>query len=642
MHRPLVYRPEIDGLRAFAVLSVLIYHLNPGWLPGGYLGVDVFFVISGFLITSIIVKDCAAGEFSFKQFYLRRARRILPALLTVMALTGAAAYFVLFPDEMRAAAKACQKALLCWSNYHFAKEGGYFDPSAEANPFLHTWSLGVEEQFYFVFPLLAVFAHRRGWLKARWLGGLVLFGLAASCLLTFRYPDRAFFTLESRAWELGAGSWLAVAVSRGTLPGWFAGRAVSVVAIGLLLSSVILLESGPLTPAPMAAVAVLGAVLMIGGRAGGTGSREHRVIASAPLRFFGKISYSLYLVHWPLIVFVRAWHGEMTPAITVGVGGISIVLAVVLHHAVEQPMRHFRKTPVFLAGLAATSAVMLWGADYFHETGKGNPAMKVALGEILPEWQKTRNKRPSPYLIGKTDAEPSMGLWGDSHAMALIGALEPELKLQGICCEVWAHPGNLPVLGVKVQGKDLNINDNALAALSRPAIRQVIIAARWTSYLKGKAEDHKNAPRIVGAETPAEALALMRTGMKKALERLQRPGRTIVLVFPVPESGIHVPYFMARRSLTGQGISDLVLAQPAKDYADRHDLAISMLDEICRQYSLLAVYPDKLLIHDGALQISRGKQALYYDDDHLSHLGSIPLVKEILNRFTRPTPIGKF
>lgn len=642
MDRPHVYRPEIDGLRAFAVLSVLIYHLNPGWLPGGYLGVDVFFVISGFLITSIIVKDCAAGEFNFKQFYLRRARRILPALLTVMALTGAAAYFVLFPDEMRAAAKACQKALLCWSNYHFAKEGGYFDPSAEANPFLHTWSLGVEEQFYFVFPLLAVFAHRCGCLKARWLGGLVLLGLAASCLLTFRYPDRAFFTLESRAWELGAGSWLAVAVSRGTLPGWFAGRAVSVVAIGLLLMSVIFLESGPLMPAPVAAVAVCGAVLMIGGRAGGTGSREYRVIASAPLKFFGKISYSLYLVHWPLIVFVRAWHGEMTHSTAVGVAAISIVLAVVLHHAVEQPMRYFRKTPVFLVGLAIASGVMLWGADFFYETGKGNSAKEVALSEILPEWQEPRSKRSCPYLIGKTDAEPSIGLWGDSHALALIGTLETELKQLGLCCEVWASPGNLPAPGVKIQGKNLNINDQALTALSRPAIRQVIIAARWTSYLKGEAEDHKNSPRIVGAETPAEALALMHNGMKKALEQLQRPGRTIVLVFPVPESGIHVPYFMARRSLTGQGISDLVLAQPAKDYANRHDLVIPMLDEICRQYALLAVYPDKLFVHEGALQISRGKQALYYDDDHLSHAGSIPLVKEILDRFAQPTPIGKF
>lgn len=637
MHRPLTYRPEIDGLRAFAVIAVLIYHLNHDWLPGGYLGVDIFFVISGFLITSLIVKDCAAGDFSFKEFYLRRARRILPAMLTVTALTGVAAYFLLFPDEMKEAARACKKALLCYSNYYFAKKDGYFDPSVETNPFLHTWSLGVEEQFYFVFPLVAIFAYGRGWLKARCVGFFVILGLGLSCYLTFKYPTHAFFALESRAWELGAGAWLAVAASRGTLPAWFSRRGVASMALGLLLISVILLRNSELTPAPTAVFAVLGTVLFIGGQAGSRGSIWHGIFASAPLRFVGRISYSLYLVHWPLIVFVRAWRGELTPSVAVLIAVASVLLAVALHYAVEQPLRHRRKSLVFLAGLAATSGVLLWCAGFaFKKQGSVNPTMSASLSEILPEWQEPRDGNKSPYLIGRKDAEPSIGLWGDSHAMALIGALDSELKQRGLCCEVWTQPGNLPVVGVTIRGKKTNINEAALAALSRPSIQRVIISARWSSYLEAKLEDYKYSPRIVGAANPAAALAMMRDGLDKTLTQLRGVDRKIVLVYPVPEAGVKVPYLIARKMQAGESVCDLELEAPAKAYMTRHDLVLRMFDEMCKKHALLPVHPDQLLIRNGVLPISRGHLALYFDDDHLSHLGSIPVVKEILDQLTSP------
>jgi peptidoglycan/LPS O-acetylase OafA/YrhL len=638
MHRPIAYRPEIDGLRAFAVISVLIYHLNHGWLPGGYLGVDIFFVISGFLITSIIMKDCAAGEFSYREFYLRRARRILPAMLVMTAVTCVAAYFILFPVELRAAAKACKRALLCYSNYHFARENGYFDPATETNPFLHTWSLGVEEQFYFIFPLLAVTAFRRGWLKARYVGIFVLAGFGFSCFMTWRFPTRAFFVLESRAWELAAGAWLAVAASRGTQLRWLGHKVVAPISILLLLSSVIFLESGFLTPAPMAACAVFGAVLFIGSRSGSEGSPWHRVFASAPMRFTGRISYSLYLVHWPVIVLATSWYGELTPAMAVALVAASFLLSIALHHAVEQPLRERRNPVVFLSGIAGVTAVLLWAAVYgIEKKGKVNPSMQATLERIVPASLKLTPsilEGDSPYRIGRPDLEPTMGLWGDSHAMALVPALDDELKKRGLCCEVWVQPGNLPGKDVEVNGQDKEINEDALAALSRPQIRDVIILARWSSYLKGKPEDHNNSPRIAGADDPAEALSLMAGGLDRALAMLQAPDRRIALVYPVPETGIHVPYLMARKLRAGESVMDLSLEKPAAQYPVRHDLAFGLFDEMCSKYGLRPVHPDKLLIRDGALRISQGNFPLYVDDDHLSRLGSELLVRDILAQLT--------
>ncbi len=298
-------------------------------------------------------------------------------------------------------------------------------------------------------------AFKRGWLKARHLGVFVFLGLAVSCFLTRSHPTRAFFVLESRAWELGAGAWLAVAVSRGTLLRALSHRAAAPGAVVLLFGSVIFLASGGWTPAPMAGFAVLGAVLFIACRSGGEGSPWYGAFASPPLRFVGRISYSLYLVHWPLIVFARSWFGELTPALVALVVAASLLLAIALHYAVEQPLRQKRNQVVFLSGIAGLTAVLLWCAVYGIENkGKVNPSMNAALRSIVPEPRKLREanqERKSPYRIGRTDAEPSMGLWGDSHAMAMVSALADELKQRGVCCEVWIQPGNLPGMGVSIK-----------------------------------------------------------------------------------------------------------------------------------------------------------------------------------------------
>jgi hypothetical protein len=375
-------------------------------------------------------------------------------------------------------------------------------------------------------------------------------------------------------------------------------------------------------------------MLFIGSRAGGEDGWVYRWFASAPMRFVGRISYSLYLVHWPVIVLLQARFGELPPVLTVTAASGALVLAAALHYAIEQPLRRGKRTRVFLAGVVGISALLLVAVGFtIRQKGAVNSGMAAVLRDILPESQVQAGAgRPSPHRIGRVNTEPTVGVWGDSHAMMFVPVLDAELQRRGLSGEVWSRPGNLPAEGVVLRGETTAFNDQAIAALSRLQMRHVIIAARWSSYLKGKPEDHRNIPRITGVKTPEAAQAMMRRGLDTALTRLVSPARNVLVVYPVPEAGMHVPYWLARRARAGQPTSNCVLAKPATEYAERHDLTVAVLDQLCDRYRLLAVHPSQMLIHDGVLHVSRNGLALYRDDDHLSRFGSEPVVREILDR----------
>ncbi|MEN9362473.1 MAG: hypothetical protein RL095_4008 [Verrucomicrobiota bacterium] len=637
MNNNLRYRPEIDGLRALAVLGVLLYHLNPSWLPGGYLGVDIFFVISGFLITSILVKGWQSGDFTYRQFYLRRARRILPAMLVVTALTAFASYFILFPDEMKSAARACRQALLCCSNYYFAKGDGYFDPGAELNPFLHTWSLGVEEQFYFVFPVLGIFAFRRGWLKARWIGLFVLIGLIGASLLTHFRPTYAFFSLESRAWELACGSWLAVASSRGSTLAWLQSRGAAASGLLLMLSSLIFLGRNPSTPAPAAIIPVLGAALFIAGRSGGEGSPLFRLFTAAPVLYLGRISYVLYLVHWPLIVLCKAHFGALDTTELALLAVVSIILAAILHHLLEDPLRRGRllsSSAAFLGSLALASLI-LFAASQTAVSRKGlvNQRIVSSYDEILPELGKKSfwSSETKPLKLGDSRQKASLAIWGDSHAQMLLKGLHPSLKEQGLALEAWISGGCLPVPGLKSKDDSEILNQRALEAISRPDIRQVIIAARWTLYLKGGfdlKQPRPPRPSLSGITDSVEAAAALELRLGQLIDRLQYQGKKVYLVYPVPESGAPVAADLVRRDLRAESITDLSSPEAAANYPRRQDLTLALLDRLCAtRPALIPLRAESVLLSTSGLKLSQGRVALYVDDNHLSCRGAEILIR---------------
>ncbi|HJR21579.1 MAG TPA: acyltransferase, partial [Dongiaceae bacterium] len=296
------YRADIDGLRAVSVIAVVLYHAGVPLAGGGYVGVDVFFVISGFLITSLILHEQAAGAFSLIDFYHRRVRRILPALFAMMSACAAAGWFLLAPADYIKLGKSIVGATLSVSNFYFWRDAGYFDTPAAEKPLLHTWSLGVEEQFYLVFPLFLILVarhvpHARLPLTAL----LCAASFAAGAIGAFRDPVEAFYLPHARLWELMVGALLAM----GALPAPGNARlrsGAALLGLGLIAMPVLLYSHDTTFPGIAALPPVLGAALVIWSGMGGS-SMAGRALATRPLVFLGKISYSLYLWHFPLLAF---------------------------------------------------------------------------------------------------------------------------------------------------------------------------------------------------------------------------------------------------------------------------------------------------------------------------------------------------
>jgi peptidoglycan/LPS O-acetylase OafA/YrhL len=372
------YRPDIDGLRAVAVILVLLFHLGLG-IPCGYIGVDVFFVISGYLITEIISRQMEQGEFSFMAFYARRARRILPAFLAVLLFSSIAALFILLLSNLERYAKSEIAALFSVSYFWFWSQGGYFGSASEMAPLVHTWSLAVEEQFYLVLPIALLLMHR--WVPL-WTRSLVLLAClgtfaAAAWFVPTRTPEVFYFS-PFHAWELMLGSLLALfrlpVVAAGLHRQWIA-------AVGLLLILVpaVAYTAETVFPGPAAALPCVGAALLIWVNASGE-SGVGRLLKCRALVFIGLISYSLYLWHWPLLVFAKHAVGEsLGLEVRFAIGSASLVLATLSWRFIEAPFRSTSQTSSRQAWTFAGTSVGLLGAVVVAElasqglTGRYDP-----------------------------------------------------------------------------------------------------------------------------------------------------------------------------------------------------------------------------------------------------------------------------
>ena len=415
------YRPDIDGIRAIAILSVVLYHAGVPFLSGGFTGVDIFFVISGYLIGGHIFSELRSGNFSFLRFYKRRAKRILPAFYLVIAFAFLAAIVLLSPLEAYKFAKDAIASILSVSNIHFARSANYFQTANELNPLLMTWTLGVEEQFYAVIPLLMV-------LLTRIRRGLLLPAILVVCALSFvfawrelsSYPDMVFYLLPARAWELGVSVALAVAElswKRKLLSGRWT-QAASLMGLAFMLVPMYLLTSATPFPGTAAVPSVLGTALVI---AAPVSWINRRLLSLSPLVFIGKISYSWYLWHWPLLAFLRVASGGILPPTAVVLAiAASFALAVLSYHFIEQPFRRSSRAPApLLLRYAAVSLgfVAVFAALWVsHGLPKRYPALiqegETESNSCLADYGSDKPNLSS-HCYAASDPRPSVVLWGE-------------------------------------------------------------------------------------------------------------------------------------------------------------------------------------------------------------------------------------
>lgn len=440
------YRADVEGLRALAILLVVAVHAGVPWLRGGFVGVDVFFVLSGFLITGLLVQEVSnTGRLRFVEFYVRRLRRLLPALLTVILVIGVLASLLLAPAEQVDQSSAAAMAALWLGNVHFAfAKLSYFAPGSETNLFLHTWSLGVEEQFYLIWPALLVWllAHdgERG--VARLKIGLIvvsLIGFAACVPLTYKAPQLAFYMMPLRAWQFSAGGlvWLYLKVPGAALPGLLRDRPAILRSAGwfglvLILAAGALFSASIPYPGAYALLPTLGAVCVVA--AGCVVVRPagvSRLLSWRPLQMIGRVSYSWYLWHWPILLLGHALAGSDAPIYRAGWVLLSLLLAGLSYRYIESPIRNHRqwlvrpRMAIFAAlalMLVANSLCLRWNGHAARQML--SPALQhyaaahgdapVIYGMGCDDWY--HSDRVHICAFGPENAAHTVVLMGDSHA----------------------------------------------------------------------------------------------------------------------------------------------------------------------------------------------------------------------------------
>lgn len=668
MSGSIAYRADVDGLRAVAVLSVILCHFGVPGFWGGYVGVDVFFVISGFLITSIVLRDIAAGGYSLAKFYERRARRILPAFAVVALFTSCAALALFLPEDLIAFGKSLLASAVFSTNLLFWQEGGYFAAPSELKPLLHTWSLSIEEQFYVFFPLLLSFLSQRAPRLLRGTLGLLLIASLALCVWATGRREFAFYLLPSRAWELATGAILAVFGRPASLQR-AAASAVGLTGLVGVVVAVLTFTSGTAFPGIAAALPCFGAaaIILSGPSDGPVASLLSR---SAPV-FVGKISYSLYLWHWPLLVFAKYYLARsLTGTEIAALLALTLALATLSWRFVETPFR--RGGP----GRVPTAKVLGWGSLCLSMVGAAGgalwlgrglpgrvPARVLAIAKLHHQRYRARPSCVAHVMrgtasqaddcrMGTATAMPTFALWGDSHAAAVSGGVAREASRAGRAGLLLSTLGCPPLVGVSVaKGTAPNGECRAFSTASlrsienEPSITRVLLVGRWSLYVLGQLAvgvDGADTQRVMGGNpllldprdantTPAQRAALLEASLRDTCEQLRLKGKRVFVSDPLPEVGWDVPMTLARLTWFQPGMN--VVGPSATEYRTRNRLVLEVIERLAQQGVLTRLTPEDWLCRSGRCALRDGDNVLYADADHVSREGADLLAPAFLSLF---------
>ena len=642
MERP-GYRADIDGLRALAILPVVFYHAGIPGFAGGFVGVDVFFVISGYLMASLIIGEMERGEFSLLRFYERRVRRIFPALFVMIAACAVMAWFVFMPNEFIYFARSVRDAALFISNYRFEREIGYFDIAAETKPLLHTWSLAVEEQFYIVFPLVLMLL---GWLAPRRTSLVLLLvlvaSLAASAWTVYQKPEAAFYLSQYRIWELLLGAMLAFnVVPKASHP--LIREALAAAGVVLIAFAVFTYSDATVFPGLAALVPCVGAALVIHSRT--SGGPASLLLCAPPVVFVGLVSYSMYLWHWPIVVFTRYFDGPDLTLVQGGLVAVALfVAAVISWRFVERPFRghtsRIRRVPLFAGGVAVVALAAVFGA--YVVAARGVPGRLPASASRIysATFDKSRfyelpcfsgeGEGPSAPDIpagklcqmGALDSGSRFLVWGDSHAATMAPAIDVAAKQAGVQGIFAGQAGCPPLPDVEMPTRRLtdhcrDFNAAVLDLIDARRIPVVFMIAYWPRYFhdselpnQGIYFDPSVPPPLDDRSGPIVA------AMDDILANLKQRGIRVVLVMDVPEMGRFVPEALARAVMTN---SSTDIAPPWSYTEKRQALARNFLAAAAGKYGAAIVDPLPAFCRDGRCNAAdHDGIPLYTDSDHLT------------------------
>jgi peptidoglycan/LPS O-acetylase OafA/YrhL len=637
------FRQDINGLRAVAVIAVLLYHFGVSGFGGGFIGVDVFFVISGFLMTQIIAGKLAAGHFSLAGFYAGRVRRILPALVALVLVLMAGGFFWLIPSAYKQLGKHAVSALLFYSNFVFSHKAGYFDVASRENWLLHTWSLSVEWQFYILYPLLLMALQKfsGGKFMKRGIAALFFVSLLSSIAVTSCSPVSAFYLLPTRAWEMMAGGLVYFLGGTGSrlTPGPNLGRA------GLLMIVIAaVFYSGDMAwPGWRALLPVLGAAMVI------ATPSANIALTNRVSQFFGNISYSLYLWHWPVIMCARYFGWQASPLNLILQFAAATLLATASYWLIETPFRRMKNSSdmkFLAAGIAAAALAILPAQIAASKDGlpfrvpESVRAMEAEAKNVNPRQKECLfdDKIELPACIVGTKAKPTVAIWGDSHADSVFTSLDEVLKEKKHAAQFYAFSGCPPVKDVlyadnssqwgkhwqPAQCRDFN--EAVLKKMTADNdIKTVIMIARWSVYLKGYRGEGPHPLVVFQPDMTADA-ASYETREKEYTGHIVSTacalavnGRKVFMLAPGPELRSNVPRTLAKARMQGRRDPDISMSMA--DYHARNAPVIDALEQAAAKCGVRVLDPTSLLCADGSCPAVREGRPLYHDDSHLSEYG---------------------
>ena len=648
----IAYRPDIDGLRTIAVGTVILFHGKLGLLPGGFVGVDVFFVISGFLISSILLGEIGHGRFSLAGFYERRIRRIMPALSVVLLAVMLAGAWLYPPQDYLLLAKSAKAAALFYANFFFHGQAGYFAPDAETQPLLHTWSLAVEEQFYLVAPLFlwGIARLARSWQVALvWIAFVVSLGFSVAGALS-ENTSSAFYLPHARAFELILGMMLAMGLAPKVANRHLAEAAG---AVGMLLISYAILAFSDNTPFPgyAALVPCVGAALIIASGAQHS-TAVSRLLATQPMVFTGKISYSLYLWHWPVFVFAAYQWGELSIVDRVGLIVIAYLLSVLTYWFVEQPAR--RKTPfltrrrIFVGRFAALAAA--YGATQLIIGERGLPQrLGPEVAAFDKAVRKNRGFTPCPeneaWIASTSDCEVgakaarahSFMVWGDSHARVVASTVAELANEQGTKGLVVFHGGCPPFLKradspfeTRICAKTASLAETLLKGTG---YQNVVLVARWANYAQGGG--YRNGRWYKTAFDQGDLAkneAAFAAALTATVDSIIASGRIVTIVGPVPDLKLNPPDTIIRAMMRGETAD---VRATFADFEARQASVLSLLKKLELRRGVRVVYPHKSLCDAHVCRTMDGAMPLYSDDNHLG-VNGVALIRRELGAAIAP------